>query len=320
MLPMTCRRWSDSPVYDIVAHAPSTQASVRAPSLTGAPLALPLVPAFKQKGNFQSPLWTLEKQEENSVKDTVAPAVTPAARSTEKGVGETQRLNCFSVSSFHPPSPVYLHVEAEVEAAGRRACAGAEAETVEKGEVTNHLPQPKYCQTPHPCDDQKEVERTPPWEIVAQVETVQEIVRRSRETGMQCEADVVRYLRPEEQLLWRSLKKNLTTLHDKALELTAGIREWEKVYSADALTRVKKRLRLIQSKKHLLLTEWEKVEDLCWEDLTAQLLHGAGNLLGALGDASLLANVLKLSAWLRLCMCLCRCVCQPIYIYIYIYI
>ncbi|RNF14626.1 uncharacterized protein Tco025E_05803 [Trypanosoma conorhini] len=284
MLPVTHRRWSNSPVYDIVAHAPSTQASTRAPSATSAIQALPVPPAPKQRGNLPSPAWKLEKVEADNVKEHEAPAGAAEARSTEKVLDETRRQHRPSALRRPQPPPGFPHVGDEVEAVGRRVYAGAELKAEAAAVTDRHhdqLAQPKNPPTPQPRDGPGEVERTPPWEVVAQVEAVQEIVRRARQTEVQRDEEMVRYLRPEERLLWRSLKQNLASLHAKSSELTARICEWEKRHSADTLARVEKRLRLVQSKRQLLLMDWEKVEDLSWEYLTSQLLYGARKELGA---------------------------------------
>ncbi|KEG09960.1 hypothetical protein DQ04_04381020 [Trypanosoma grayi] len=59
------------------------------------------------------------------------------------------------------------------------------------------------------------------WRNGARVEAVGNLVRLSRKTQTQCEADITQYLWPEERLLWYSLKEKMALLQERTAELAS---------------------------------------------------------------------------------------------------
>ncbi|KAF5222827.1 hypothetical protein ECC02_004159 [Trypanosoma cruzi] len=277
ILPTTRSRWSNSPVYEIVAHAPSTQTSTRAPSVMSVLQALPAAPPPEQEEQFSLSSCTVEEKKpvaENAT-EPVTSILSYKARFSGNNRSETRRKERPLASRSQRPLPASLGSYAEIRTSARRFHAGAEAGRDVKVRHQNRQYQPKFHQKRRPHGKRDEMERPPPWEIAAQVKAIRERLCRLREMGMHREAEVFWYLWPEERQLWHSLTNKLTLLRGQAAELTKRISEWEMGHPEDTLARVEKRIQLIQFKKQFLLTEWEKVEDLSWEYLTAQLLQGA---------------------------------------------
>ncbi|EKF39588.1 hypothetical protein MOQ_000181 [Trypanosoma cruzi marinkellei] len=276
ILPTTRSRWSNSPVYEIVAHAPSTQISTRAPSVMSVLQALPAALPPEQEEQFSLSSCTLEEKAvaENAT-ESVTSAVSSKAHFIENNQSEKRRNNCPLAPRSHRPLPASSGSYAEIRTSARQFHAAAEAGRDVKVLHQSRQYQPKLHQNSRPHGDRDGMERPPPWKIAAQVKAIRERVCRSRETEMHREAKVFWYLWPEERQLWHSLTNKLTLLRGQAAELTKRISEWEMEHPEDTLAGVEKRLQLIQFKRQFLLTEWEKVEDLSWEYLTAQLLQGA---------------------------------------------